>query len=168
MSDAVDSAPSSSPGRFTRRTRVALIIATGFGAGLTPLAPGTAGTVVGLLFYRAIALMAPWLQLLTIATFTAIAIWAADHAGRHFGHADDPRIVSDEIAGLLVTLALVPVSLKAMIAGFVLFRIFDELKPWPASYFDRKVKNGLGNVMDDVFAGIYGRGCIALVLWLWP
>ncbi len=148
--------------------RLALVIATGFGAGLVPYAPGTAGSLVAVPAYFALASLPPWLQLSAIAAFTAVAIWAAGRAGRQFGHPDDGRIVSDEIAGMLVTLALVPASWKAVVAGFALFRFFDVVKPWPASYFDREVKNGVGNVMDDVAAGVYARACVALLLWLWP
>jgi phosphatidylglycerophosphatase A len=147
--------------------RFALVLATGFGAGYVPWAPGTAGTLVAVPLYLALARLAPWLQLLTIGAFVAIAIWAADHAGRYFGNSDDGHIVSDEIAGYLVTLALVPVSTRAAIVGFVLFRLFDIVKPWPASYFDREVKNGFGNVLDDVVAGLYGRICLAVVLRVW-
>ncbi len=147
--------------------RFALVLATGFGAGYVPLAPGTAGTLVAVPIYLAIARLAPWLQLLTIGAFVAIAVWAAEHAGRFFGNSDDQHIVSDEIAGYLVTLALVPVSLWTAVAGFVLFRLFDSFKPWPASYFDREVKNGIGNVFDDVFAGLYGRICLAVMMRVW-
>jgi phosphatidylglycerophosphatase A len=148
--------------------RLAIVVATGFGAGYVPVAPGTAGTAVAVPLFLAVAQLAPWLQLLTTAAFVAVAIWAAEHAGRFFGESDDGHIVSDEIAGYLVTMALVPPSLKAVLMGFVLFRLFDVVKPWPASHFDRKMKNGVGNVMDDVFAGLYGRLCLGVVLYLWP
>jgi phosphatidylglycerophosphatase A len=148
--------------------RLALVIATGFGAGFVPLAPGTAGTLVAIPLHLAISHLAPWLQILTTLAFVAVAVWAADRAGRYWGASDDARIVSDEIAGYFVTMALVPVSLKTVAAGFLLFRLFDIVKPPPASYFDQKVHNGVGNVMDDVFAGLYGRACLAALVWLWP
>lgn len=152
--------PLSVPDRFL------LVVATGFGAGWAPRAPGTAGTLVALPIFLALARLEPWLQLLSTAAFVALAIGAADFAGRHFGDPDDGRIVSDEIAGFLVTMALVPPTLPLIGAGFVLFRLFDIFKPWPASYFDRRVGGGLGNVMDDVCAGLYARGCLAALVWL--
>jgi len=105
---------------------------------------------------------------LTTLAFVALAVHAANRAGYYFGASDDQHIVSDEIAGYLVTMLLVPVSVKAVIAGFVLFRVLDMTKPWPASYFDKKVHTGFGNVMDDVAAALYGRVGVALLLWLWP
>lgn len=137
--------------------RILIGLALGMGAGLAPRAPGTAGSFVALLLWYALAQLPPWLQALTTVAFVALAIYAAQVAGRHFGHHDDQRIVVDEWAGILVTLFLVPPGLATMAAGFVLFRLFDITKPWPARHFDRKVHNGFGNVMDDVCAGIYAR-----------
>ncbi|MFN7132491.1 MAG: phosphatidylglycerophosphatase A [Myxococcales bacterium] len=148
---------------------VALAVATGFGTGYAPVASGTFGTLVGIPAALLVAqLDAWWLQLLTIAAFCAVAMLAAARAARALGAREDGHTVSNEIAGYLVTMALVPISLKTVVAGFFLFRIFDILKPWPASYFDRKVHTGIGNVMDDVCAAFYARACMALLLWLWP
>jgi phosphatidylglycerophosphatase A len=148
--------------------RVALVIATGFGAGYVPVAPGTAGTLVAVPFFLAVARMPASLQVLTTLAFIGLAIHCAERAGRFFGASDDGHIVSDEIAGYLVTMLLVPPTPGAMLVGFVLFRILDQVKPWPASWFDQKVHTGLGNVMDDVAAALYGRAGMALFVWLWP
>lgn len=148
--------------------RLALVVATGLGSGYSPFASGTAGTLVAIPFFLALARLEPWLQLLSTLAFAAIAIWAAGRAAPYFGESDDGRIVSDEIAGYLVTMALVPAEPKFLIAGFLLFRLFDIVKPWPACYFDRKVHNGFGNVMDDLVAGLYARGCLALLIHFWP
>jgi phosphatidylglycerophosphatase A len=145
-----------------------LVIATGFGAGFSPIASGTFGTLVAIPFHLAIARLDPWLQVLTTAGFCALAMFAADRAGAYYGASDDGRIVSDEVAGYLVTMLLVPPSVKAVAAGFLLFRILDIAKPWPASYFDRRVHTGVGNVLDDLFAALYGRAGMALLLYLWP
>lgn len=163
----------SAPDNFRRPTlgasdRIAVAIATGFGAGFVPVAPGTAGTAIAIPFFLALARVPAWLQVVTTAAFVALAVYAASRAALYFGASDDGHIVSDEIAGYLVTMLLVPVTLKTVIAGFVLFRVFDTTKPWPASYFDKKVHTGFGNVMDDVVAGLYGRACMALLVWLWP
>jgi len=148
--------------------RVALAIATGFGAGYVPVAPGTAGTVIAIPLYLALARLPFWLQALTTLAFVALAVHAANRAAVYFGASDDSHIVSDEIAGYLVTMLLVPPTLKAVAVGFALFRLFDTTKPWPSSYFDKRVHSGFGNVMDDVAAALYGRLGMALLVWLWP
>jgi phosphatidylglycerophosphatase A len=148
--------------------KIALSIATGFGAGYVPIAPGTAGTIVAIPLFLGLAQLPSWLQILTTVAFTALAVHAANRAGHFYGANDDGHIVSDEIAGYLVTMLLVPVSLKTILVGFTLFRILDVIKPWPASYFDKRVHNGFGNVMDDVAAAVYGRALMAVLVWLWP
>ncbi len=148
--------------------RFLVVIATGFGLGFAPVAPGTFGTLLGIPFYLALSTMPAWLHLLSVAGFAALAVSAAQVAGRSFGQADDRRIVADEIAGLLVTLALVPVSARAVAAGFVLFRVMDVVKPWPASYFDRRVHNGVGVVADDLVAGLYARAALEVILRFAP
>ena len=144
--------------------RLFVAFATGFGAGFSPRAPGTVGTLVGVLFHVAIARLLPWVQLVTIAALIALAIYAAGRAARHFGDSDDGRIVSDEIVGYLVTMLFVPPEPLYLAAGFVLFRAFDILKPWPCSFFDQKRHDAVGNVMDDVCAGIYAR--LLLLAWM--
>jgi phosphatidylglycerophosphatase A len=84
---------------------------------------------------------------------------AAHRAGRYWGIADASPIVIDEVAGYLFTMALIPLSWQSVVAGFVFFRAFDVLKPWPASAFDR-MKNGFGVVMDDLAAGAYAWGAL--------
>ncbi|MGC4123109.1 MAG: phosphatidylglycerophosphatase A [Myxococcales bacterium] len=148
--------------------KVAVFIATGFGAGYVPLAPGTMGTLVAIPLHLALVRLDPWLQVLTTVAFVGLAVHAANRAHHYFGASDDQHIVSDEIAGYLVTMLLVAPTLKTVIAGFLLFRLLDITKPWPASYFDKKVHNGFGNVMDDVAAAGWGRALMALLVWLWP
>jgi len=122
--------------------------------GFVPLAPGTVGTLGAIpLFFVLRPLPLP-LYLLTLLAFIALACFAAAAAGRYWKVVDAPQIVIDEVAGYLVTMALVPFSLGTAVAGFALFRLFDVLKPWPASALDR-VKNGFGVVMDDVAAGVW-------------
>jgi len=152
----------------TPSDRLALAVASGLGSGYSPFASGTAGTLVAIPFFMALARLEPWLQLLSTLAFAAIAVWAAGRAAIYYGESDDGRIVSDEIAGYLVTMALVPAEPKYLVAGFLFFRLFDIAKPWPARYFDRKVHNAFGNVMDDLCAGLYARGCMALLIWFWP
>jgi phosphatidylglycerophosphatase A len=130
--------------------------------GYVPLAPGTAGTLGAIPLFWALRDLPLWLYLLTTAAFIAVAIVAASAAGRYWKFADASPIVIDEVAGYLVTMALIPWSWGTAIAGFVLFRIFDVIKPWPASTFDR-VKNGFGVVMDDVAAGVWAWAALEFI-----
>ena len=127
--------------------------------GYAPVAPGTFGTLGAIPLYLALSRVGPGGYLAATAALVAIGAVAAERAGRYWGVADASPIVIDEVAGYLVTLALVPFSWQAVAAGFVLFRIFDVLKPWPASAFDR-MKNGFGVVMDDVAAGVWAWAAI--------
>jgi phosphatidylglycerophosphatase A len=128
--------------------------------GFAPVAPGTFGTLGAIPLYLALSRLPAGAYVAATAALVALGAVAADRAGRYWGVADASPIVIDEVAGYLVTLALVPFSWRAVAAAFVLFRIFDVLKPWPASAFDR-VKNGFGVVMDDVAAGVWAWGALA-------
>jgi len=129
--------------------------------GLSPVAPGTVGTLGAVPLAWAVAPLAPLPAAAFLAAFLALSIHAADHAGRHWGVVDASQIVIDEVMGYLVAMAFVPFTWPAAAAGFLLFRAADVLKPWPASAFDR-MKSGLGVVLDDVAAGLYAGGA----LWL--
>ena len=140
----------------------ATAIATWFGTGLVRWAPGTAAS--------ALALPAAWLLRsyagalgLAIAALVVIVIgiWAAGACERRSGTRDSPRIVIDEVAGQWVALLLVPADPAAYGVGFVLFRLFDVAKPWPIGLIDRRVKGGLGVMLDDIVAGVFA----AVVLW---
>jgi phosphatidylglycerophosphatase A len=130
--------------------------------GFAPVAPGTFGTLGAIPLYWALARLDAPVYLLTTLAFSAIAAYAAQRAAPYWGVADASPIVIDEVAGYLVTMALVPFSWPAAILGFFLFRIFDVLKPWPASAFDR-MKNGFGVAMDDVAAGVFAWLALQLV-----
>ncbi len=123
--------------------------------GYVPFAPGTAGTLGAIPLFWVMRDLPLGIYLLTVTAFVALGCYAAGAAGRYWKAPDAAPIVVDEVAGYLVTMALVPWSWQYALLGFVLFRIFDVVKPFPASYFDRKVKNGFGVVMDDVCAGVY-------------
>jgi phosphatidylglycerophosphatase A len=122
--------------------------------GYAPVAPGTFGTLGAIPLWLALSRLPPGAYLALTVAFAALAVAAADRAGRYWGVCDASPIVIDEVAGYLLTMALVPFSWRAAAAGFLLFRVFDVLKPWPASAFDR-VKTGFGVVMDDLAAGAY-------------
>jgi len=131
--------------------------ATFFGAGYFPVAPGTAGTAAAVPLWWALSVAPRWAYLAAAAVVALTGMAAAQRAGRYFGVADSGHIVIDEVAGYLVTMSFLPRSAFAAITGFVLFRICDVLKPWPARQFDREPrwKNGVGVVLDDVFAGVW-------------
>ena len=145
------------PGDRGPAPKVALVWATFFGAGYAPLAPGTAGTAAAIPLWWGLSHVPGWLYLAATAAVVLTGIAAADRAGRYYGVADSGHIVIDEVAGYLVTMAFLPRTLFAALAGFVLFRICDVLKPWPARFFDRapRWKNGAGVVLDDLFAGLW-------------
>jgi len=139
-------------------------IACGFGSGLSPVAPGTAGSLVALLPWFVLReLPLPWFAVALVAAF-AIGVIACDWAVRTLKIADPSAVVWDEFVGLWIALAPLiwrPQSSMWILYGFILFRIFDIAKPWPVSWADRKISGGLGVMLDDVFAGIYAA--IALV-----
>ncbi len=149
----------------SRRT-AAVFLASWFGVGFLPWAPGTWGTAAALPLAWALSRLRPPGQVIAALVLAAIAIPVAGAAGRAFRVVDAPQIVVDEVAGLVVSLVAVPFTWRSAIAAFALFRLFDVLKPWPASFFDQRVKNGAGVVLDDVVAGLYARGLLAVVV-LW-
>ncbi|MBL1262649.1 phosphatidylglycerophosphatase A family protein [Methylomicrobium sp. RS1] len=132
-----------------------LFLAFGFGSGLARKAPGTFGTAAAIpLYWLFVQMGLPVYSVLTAAAILAgipICGIAAEKLGEH----DFNGIVWDEVAGLLITMWLVPFSWEALLLGFVLFRIFDILKPWPIKWIDRKVMGGLGIMLDDVLAAVF-------------
>jgi phosphatidylglycerophosphatase A len=137
-------------------------LATGFGSGLAPYAPGTMGTLVGVVICL-LCLPLPWpLRLLTVLALSALSIYVAGRAEKIYQKKDDQRIVIDEIIGLQITMLPVAITILHLCVGFVLFRIFDILKPFPIGNLQR-LPGGWGVVIDDVAAGIYA-GVILLAL----
>src|SRR5512133_2972980 len=128
--------------------------------GYAPVAPGTFGTLGAIPLYLALTRLPPAAYVGVTAALTALAIAAAARAGDYWQVPDASPIVVDEVVGFLVTMMFVPFSWAALAAGFVAFRAFDVLKPWPASAFDR-VKTGFGVVMDDVAAGLWAWVAVA-------
>ena len=142
------------------------LLATGFGSGFAPLAPGTAGTLVGIPLYLVFSVM-PWpVWLITIIAFTCLAWHVSDEAEKLFGRKDAQCIVIDEIAGLQWTLFLIAPTALHVVLGFVLFRLFDIVKPFPARLFQERLPGGLGVVADDLAAGVYGNGVLQLLIHL--
>ncbi len=146
--------------------KLALFLSSNGGLGYAPLAPGTFGTLAGIPAFYYLSRF-PWpLQLLTLTAILFLSFWICDVAGKYYGEADDGRIVIDELIGYLITTAFLPFSWSVAILGFIFFRIFDIVKPPPANWVDREMKNGFGVTLDDVMAGIYAaillRICLAI------
>lgn len=130
-------------------------IASGFGSGLSPVAPGTAGSLAALLPYFLLReLWWPW-YLLIVALAFVLGVWASEKIVRRLQLDDPGVIVWDEFVGQWIALIAAPHDWRWIIVAFVLFRFFDVLKPWPVSLADRRIKGGFGVMFDDVLAGIY-------------
>lgn len=143
--------------------RLVLFLATGFYSGYSPVAPGTAGSAVGVaLFFLLRPLGWPAYAAVTLA-ITLTGIWISGRAETLFGQKDCKHIVIDEIAGQLITLFMAPSVWWAALAGFGLFRLFDIVKFWPISAFE-KLKGGAGVMLDDVAAGLLALAVLQIIL----
>ena len=137
-------------------THPAGLVATWFGTGLMPLAPGTWGSLAALPFAWCIAWAGGiWALAAAVVAITLVGIWAAERYIRALGREDPGDVVVDEVAGQWLTLLPAATDIGLFAAGFVLFRIADILKPWPASWADRRLHGGLGCVLDDLIAAVY-------------
>jgi len=141
----------------------ATLIATAGGVGLLPGAPGTWGSVAGAILAWFISSLAGPISLLALAALLfLVGCWAAERVSRATDTADPGFIVIDEVAAQALVLTIAPVTPVAYLAGFILFRIFDVLKPWPIRVLDRKIHNGFGVMIDDIAAAGYAM----LILFL--
>jgi phosphatidylglycerophosphatase A len=135
-------------------------LAFGFGAGLAPRAPGTAGSLLALPVYLLLAPLAAPLYLALLAILLLLGVWATGRCERELGVHDHPGIVFDEIVGQLIALFLAPTQWTWLLIGFGLFRLFDIWKPWPIRWLNRRVAGGWGIMLDDVAAGIAAVLCL--------
>lgn len=133
--------------------KIAIIIATTFGTGFSPFAPGTVGALLAAIFYYFVLPAEPIALLLFIGIISTIGIWAATETEKQYGH-DASVINIDEVVGMIITLFALEKNLFNIIAGFILFRFFDIVKPWPVNRF-QLLPRGWGVMLDDVAAGIY-------------
>jgi phosphatidylglycerophosphatase A len=147
-------------GTATVLDRLALLIATAFGAGYSPIAPGTAGSAVAVLILWLVPFSRGGLVLFLVAV-VVIGTWAADVAERRLGGKDPGAIVIDEVAGMTLSVVAFPLTPGVLLAGFVLFRIFDVVKPPPARESQR-FRGGVGVMIDDVIAGLYALAVLAV------
>ena len=145
-----------------------VFIAMGFGSGLSPKAPGTAGTLMSVpLVY--------FLQQQSVLVYSLVTLfvlltgsWVCGYAAKKLQVHDHSGIVYDEVAGFLITMFMVPQSWSLMLIGFLLFRFFDAVKPWPISWFDKNLHGGFGILFDDVVAGVISLLCLMLIQHWFP
>ena len=147
---------------------LAIVLATCGFAGYFPIAPGTVGSAAALVLYLGVRWTAsPAVELTTAVTLYFAGVWAAQTAEVHFGRTDPGYIVIDEVVGMLVTLLFVPVTWIGALAAFLLFRLFDIVKPFPAGRAEL-LRGGWGVMTDDLVAGIYGNIALRLLVWAVP
>jgi phosphatidylglycerophosphatase A len=148
--------------------RLGLFIATCGYLGYVPVAPGTFGSAAGLVVFAAVRWSgSPALELAVIILLFAVGVWSANAAERHFGGVDPAPVILDEVVGMLITLAFLPVNVTGAVVGFLLFRLFDVVKPWPANRLEA-VHGGLGVMADDAMAGVYGNVAMRLLVVALP
>lgn len=144
----------------------AALIATWLGSGLLPKIPGTWGSLAALPFAVGISwLGGPWLLAAATVLVFLVGIWASEIYARRLGHEDPGSVVVDEVAGQWLTLVPVALQLEYYPLAFVLFRLFDILKPWPINWADRKLKGGFGIMADDILAAGYAVAVLSAVIW---
>ena len=146
-----------------RRFKIHLFLAAGLGAGYTPIAPGTAGTLVAIPIYYFLSFIPFPLYELTILTFFFFSSWIAERAQGYWQKRDDRRIVIDEMMGYFLTMLWVPRTFVFIVLGFFLFRLFDVVKPPPIRLLE-KARGGYGVVLDDVIAGVYANVILHLTI----
>lgn len=144
-----------------------ILFATGFYTGYAPVVPGTFGTLVGIPIALILSFFPLWESTVMILLLIAVSCWIADMAERLYGMKDPNDIVIDEVVGYLVTVWALPFTYVTALAGFILFRILDILKPFPIRWVDKRIPGGIGVVMDDVLAGVYGCIILHIVLKVW-
>ena len=142
------------------------LLALGFGAGLVPRLPGTAGTVVGVLAYLVLRPLPPLPYAALVCVLFALGVWICERAGEALDTHDHGAIVWDEIVGFLVTMIGAPPGWLWVALGFGLFRLFDIWKPWPVRWVDREVPGGLGVMADDIAAGGLGLIVLQIIAYL--
>jgi len=141
------------------------ILSFGFGAGLSPIAPGTMGTLIAIPIFLVLATFSPLIYLVSVAIMFLVGCWASGLTAEALGVPDHSGIVIDEIVGYLITMIFVPITWYWVVLGFILFRLFDIWKPWPVSVADRRLKGGLGIMLDDVLAALYSLLSLHIVIW---
>ena len=141
------------------------LLALGFGSGAAPKAPGTCGTLVAVLIYWPLSQLSPEHYLLMLLVTSVMGIYICGQTAKDLGVHDHGSIVWDEFVGFWITMFAAPVGWVWVVVGFVLFRFFDIIKPWPISWMDKNITGGLGIMLDDVIAGVMAAGVLQGIAW---
>ena len=140
-------------------------LSLGLGSGLSPFAPGTAGTLVAVLLYLPLATLSLSAYITVLVIGSLVGIYLCEKTSNKLGGHDHPAIVWDEFLGYWLTMLFAPAGWLWIIVGFVLFRLFDIWKPWPINIVDKKVKGGFGIMLDDLLAGVYALLVLQLIYY---
>ncbi len=143
------------------------LLAFGFGAGLSPVAPGTVGTVVAIPLVAATWPLPLALRVALFVLLAAAGVWVCGMSARRLGVHDFGGIVFDEIAGFYLVMLLVPAGGWWLLAGFIAFRFFDIAKPWPIGMLDRRIKGGAGIMIDDLVAALFAAAALRIGHFAW-
>ena len=141
------------------------LLALGFGSGAAPKAPGTWGTLAAVLIYWPLSQLSPDHYLLMLLVTSVMGIYICGQTARDLGVHDHGSIVWDELVGFWITMFAAPVGWVWVVVGFVLFRFFDIIKPWPISWIDKKITGGFGIMLDDVIAGVMAAVVLQGIAW---
>ena len=141
------------------------LLAFGFGSGAAPKAPGTWGTLAAVLIYWPLSQLSPEHYLLMLLVTSVMGIYICGQTARDLGVHDHGSIVWDEFVGFWITMFAAPVGWVWVVVGFVLFRFFDIIKPWPISWIDKKITGGFGIMLDDVTAGVMAAVVLQGIAW---
>ncbi len=142
------------------------LLAFGFGSGLAPKAPGTVGTLAAVPFYLLMQPLSLSSYLVIVLIAFALGVWVCGESAKRLGEHDYGGIVWDEFVGFWITMMAAPTGWGWIVLGFVLFRLFDIIKPWPIKVADQQVQGGLGIMLDDVLAGIMAGFCLQLIVYM--
>lgn len=144
--------------------RFVVFLATGCFVGYSPIIPGTTGTLASIPLYLLISRLSPLYYLAILLGSSYIASWAADEAEVIFQAKDCRHIVIDEMVGFFVAMFMIPPTTRNIVLGFLFFRVFDIVKPYPIRYLEDRVRGGYGVVLDDILAGIYANLALRILL----
>ena len=142
-----------------------MLLAFGFGTGLAPKAPGTAGTLVGIPFAVMLSGLPVVQEWIAIVVMSIAGVFICGYATRKLGVHDHGGIVWDEIVGYVIAVAFVPDTWLWWLLGFAFFRLFDIVKPWPIRELDHRIHGGLGIMLDDIVAAVFAALCLAGLMW---
>ena len=146
--------------------KTALALSLWFGVGLLPRAPGTFGTLAAIPLGILMSFSGGLYSTLFVIIFISTAIWSSGVTEKLMGRDDPSEVVIDEVAGFLITIFSMPLSWPTLFIGFILFRFFDILKPFPIGDLEKKIKGGKGIVLDDLMAGVYANLSLRLIIFI--